>query len=53
MMMMIVTLEWTTGLPEQTQQTVGEARRSFNPAVQVEVTPAGEHYASWTASAVT
>lgn len=45
MMTMIVILEWTMGLPEQTQQTVGEGRRSFNPAVQGEDTPAGEHYA--------
>ena len=44
MMTMIVTLEWTMGLPEQMQQTVGEGRRSFNPAVQGEVTPAGDHY---------
>lgn len=45
MMTMIATSEWTTGLPEQMQQTAGEGRRSFNPAVQGEVTPAGDHIA--------
>ena len=44
MMTMIVPLEWTMGLPEQMQQTVGEGRRSFNPVVQGEATPAGEYY---------
>lgn len=42
MMTMIAISEWTKGLPEQMQQTAGEGKRSFNPAVQGEVTPAGD-----------
>lgn len=41
MMMTIATSEWTTGLQEQMQQTVGVGKKSFNPAVQAEATPAG------------